>query len=427
MLHSSVGPRPPHSLRSARSDPVLLRAILAFLLSLSQPDILPHLRDVRGEADGVTKQILFGDALRFVSQRSDWAYLRSFNHKTTSFRTLGKALREAVKMSDPSTGKSLRMEQIIAEQKSNDERASAVFLKDRSSPFDHSKDAIKEVEEVEVAFDERITPVVASHVGSQLAKNGIAVIRAAVPASVCHYLLGKLQSLAGKKTTKFTKLAATMGLGGGGKYVSNGWKECDPVLRRISKLAVEKLKLVMIGPTEEGGEEESEGKDRNESEATAGVLSDNNTKAVPLGYIEGGVNWAHQDDNAGSRYQMLLMLSEPKIDFDGGELYSLRGPENRHGGEVKAEKGEEAKEGKCSKGDCAVGAAGGSDSLVDPDGLTGLASLWEKTRVKFESRGDLVVFRANGSYFHGMEEVRVGKAGSGGCERIAVGLLHPQK
>ena len=385
----------------------------------------------------MTKQILFGDALRFVSQRDVWAYLRTFNHKTTSFRLLGRALRMAVNMSDPSTVKSSRMKQISKEQKRNDELAHAVFTKERSFPphvhqFDRSKDAIKEVE---VAFNERIAPDVALRVGSQLAESGIAVIGGAVPASVCHYLLGKLRSLAGKKSTKFTKLAATTGLGGGGKYVSSGWKECEPVLHRISKLAVEKLELVMIDPTEKGGgEEESEGKDRNEGEeATAGVLSDNNTKAVPLGYIEGGVNWAHQDDNAGSRYQMLLLLSEPGIDFDGGALYSLRGPECPHGGgEVKVEKGEEAKEGKCSKDDCAVGAAGaagaagGSDSL-DPDGLTGLASLWEKTPVEFESRGDLVVFRANGSYFHGMDEVRVGKAGSDRCERIAVGLLHPQK
>ena len=83
----------------------------------------------------------------------------------------------------------------------------------------------------------------------------------------------------------------------------------------------------------------------------------------------------------------LLMLSRPGIDFKGGSLYT-----------------------------------------VDVDaGCT-------KRQVHFGRAGDIAVFRSNGSFFHGMDEVRRGDCedkANGGNEdvtaRIAVGLLHRLK
>lgn len=73
------------------------------------------------------------------------------------------------------------------------------------------------------------------------------------------------------------------------------------------------------------------------------------------------------------------MLSQPGCDFSGGELYVLDG-----------------------------GAA------------------WRKSRATFSRRGDVAVFRSNGAFFHGMEEVLAPGVSSRSsvCSRVAVGLLH---
>lgn len=89
-------------------------------------------------------------------------------------------------------------------------------------------------------------------------------------------------------------------------------------------------------------------------------LPESNTKSVLLGYAEGGENWAHQDDNKFFDYQALLMLSQPQQDFTDGGLYVLNG---------------------------------------DKD--------YAKVQVDFANRGDVVVFRSNDKFFHGM--ARVGK------------------
>ena len=115
-----------------------------------------------------------------------------------------------------------------------------------------------------------------------------------------------------------------------------------------------------------------------QARAAPGVLPDAHSKAVLLGYLEGGENWSHQDDNTNYAYQALLLLSEPQVDFTGGGLYVL-------------------------------------------DGSRG----FEQTAVEFGARGDVVVFRSNGDYFHGMQTVCKGSAEH--CSRIAVGLLHPKK
>ena len=105
------------------------------------------------------------------------------------------------------------------------------------------------------------------------------------------------------------------------------------------------------------------------------MLPPKNSKAVLLAYTQGGQNWAHQDDNKEFAFQALLMLSQPRVDFTGGALYVLDGSKE-----------------------------------------------WVKHAVSFARRGDLAVFRSNGSFFHGMDEVSRGD--SPVCSRVAVGLFH---
>ena len=54
-----------------------------------------------------------------------------------------------------------------------------------------------------------------------------------------------------------------------------------------------------------------------------GVLPSTNDKAIVLIYTLNGENWSHQDDNRDFKYQAVIMLSEPKRDFNGGEPYVL--------------------------------------------------------------------------------------------------------
>ena len=51
--------------------------------------------------------------------------------------------------------------------------------------------------------------------------------------------------------------------------------------------------------------------------------------------------------------------------------------------------------------------------------------VWVQTNVEYENRGDVVIFRSNGKYFHGMSQVL--KGDNEHCHRVAVGLLHRQK
>ena len=110
-----------------------------------------------------------------------------------------------------------------------------------------------------------------------------------------------------------------------------------------------------------------------------GKLPSTNNKAILLAYAQGAENWSHQDDNKKFNYQALLMLSEPGHDFNGGDMHVLKG--------------------------------GDGDE-------------WKKTNVKFMNRGDVAIFRSNGVFFHGMDEVLKGDKKEGLTRRVAVGLYH---
>lgn len=113
------------------------------------------------------------------------------------------------------------------------------------------------------------------------------------------------------------------------------------------------------------------------------------SKVVCTRYGARGVNYAHMDQSCGG-YQAYLLLSQPKLDFNGGELY-----------------------------------------IVDPAGLH--AGAKDHTRCEpWRDIGDLVVFAANAkeascapakAWLHGFREVTAGKRGEEKCHLCVVGLM----
>jgi len=101
---------------------------------------------------------------------------------------------------------------------------------------------------------------------------------------------------------KETKLTETSALGQSGVYYDTNWNE-NGLLSNIQHQIFNQLNLdAGHGP---------------------GVLPSTNDKAIVLIYTLNGENWSHQDDNRDFKYQAVIMLSEPKRDFNGGETYVL--------------------------------------------------------------------------------------------------------
>ena len=138
--------------------------------------------------------------------------------------------------------------------------------------------------------------------------------------------------------------------------------------------------------------------DKEDSEKRREVLL-SKKKAIRLMYSEGGENWAHQDNNScdACPYQALLLLSQPGVDFCGGEFYVAR------------QKAEAKEEGE------------GCHSRNVPPGQIVI--------IRHEARGleagDLVIFQAgkHSGWFHGVLPVLRGSALV--CRREAIGLLQP--
>ena len=112
------------------------------------------------------------------------------------------------------------------------------------------------------------------------------------------------------------------------------------------------------------------------------------SKVVCTRYGPCGVNYAHQDQSIGG-YQAYLLLSKPKVDFGGGDLY-----------------------------------------IVDPASV--LAGAKQPIQSEpWQEVGDLVVFAANGkancgtprAWLHGFREVVAGTSGEDNCHLCVVGLM----
>ena len=142
-------------------------------------------------------------------------------------------------------------------------------------------------------------------------------------------------------------------------------------LKTIQLDILQRLQLPLgeVGSCKEGKSSKSPSKRDSKKGAKAHL------KSVLLAYTDGASNWAHQDDSADWDVQGLLMLSQPTLDFQGGDLYVLNGKEG-----------------------------------------------WQPRSVQFQNAGDVAIFKSNKAYFHGMHTVE--KGSSPHCRRVAVGLFH---
>lgn len=111
------------------------------------------------------------------------------------------------------------------------------------------------------------------------------------------------------------------------------------------------------------------------------------SRFITLGYSLGGENFTHQDQQHSFKYQALVLLSTPKEDFNGGELYIQDGAVPRVG--------------------------------------------TQRRTSRLGSAGDVVVFQANKgddasdalNFYHGMTKITQGTNEE--CERWAIGLFQP--
>jgi len=279
--------------RGPFNDEKVLRAIC--------DDYLSHSR--RAE-DLKPKQVRLREAMRRVAARVDMPFLPHFNCKTTSLRTLGRALWEGCGLASEPKHKA---EELVGRQREDGALVEAVFesLKaaSRSLAGPHPPLPLWADEPARRACQ------------GELQANGITLLRGFVPEETCEWLLGRVCEHRSKHSP--TWLTETMALGRRGCYFDKDWNLT--VLKHIQTRVVEALGL---SPTEIG--------------AANAVLPSANNKSVLLVYGEGGENWAHQDDNRDFSFQALLMLSQPEVDFRGGALYVIDG--GRHGSSTSAKK-----------------------------------------------------------------------------------------
>jgi hypothetical protein len=336
--------------RGPLNDARTLRAVVE--------DLLAHSRQAEALK---AQQVRLREALRRVGARLGIGCLSRLNTKTTPYRTLGKALWDGCGLAKPAHPNA----EAKARQKADGEEVDAIieglatrFPAGGDGGGGGSKAALPPLE-----LSLPATAAAAAAAKATLLSRGAVLLPAAVPAEACCALLAQVAAHVGRHTP--TRLTETMALGRRGSFFHKNW--ALPELRAISDAVVRALGL---RPTDLAEKEEEE-----EEEEEEACLPATNTKSVLLCYAEGAENWSHQDDNKEYPYQALLMLSEPGVDFQGGELHVLDG-----------------------------------------------GRAFARTTVPFAARGDVVVFRSNGHFFHGMDEVRRGSATE--CSRVAVGLLH---
>ena len=350
--------------RGPLNDEAILRAIIH--------DFLAHSRAPERVA---AKQVRLREALRRVAAKlsavpGPASVIACFNTKTTPFRTLLRALWDGCEMPEPCQPKSFPPSRaaVIA----GDVSAVDAALEQLRSKADHGALAPPPMS---LSLPRGAALDAARRT---LERDGIVLLPRVVSATMCRYLLQQAGQHAQRGRAP-TRLTESMALGRRGAFFSHHWPQSE--LRLISDFLAAAMNLVPAGPSD-GVEVLSAGakakaNTRQESERRLPV---SNTKNVLLVYAQGGENWAHQDDNRDFPFQALLMLSVPGRDFTGGSLYTVDVSE------------------KCTKRQASFGHA-----------------------------GDIVVFRSNRSFFHGMDPVCSGSSGAENCCRIAVGLLHRHK
>jgi hypothetical protein len=329
-------------------------------------------------ADLATKQVRLREALRRVAPALGMPWLPEFNTKTTSLRTLGRALWKGCKLPDPKKNNSC-MNALKQRQKHDLKR---VLCSARAMSSRHANATLANAARIKHHVSAlSVAPGTRQRVEAELEANGVALVPRFVPDELCRHLLSRMSAYTNDfANQRCVKLTETSALGAAGMYYNSNWTEGgllrDIQTRLASSLGLDGASLAIKNTVAANTNED----DADDQRSTVGHLPLDNAKAVLLCYTDGAENWAHQDDNRQFGYQALLMLSEPSVDFDGGELYVL----NRADGE------------------------------------------WTRTAVPCCHRGDVVVFRSNGPFFHGMSRVTPGSRGcaAGDCCRVAVGLFH---
>jgi len=339
----NVHSQPAYAGRIAARGPLNMESVQVALVE----DYLAH---SRASAHLHPKQVRLREALRRVAAKLDMPFLAQFNTKTTPLRTFGKALWDGVGMEEPKK-KTTELQQT---QKKDLDRVLGVI--DRvATAFPTSPLHCEGRAQIRNLLD-RSTPTSEdkrAQYRAQLETDGIVLVPRFVSEDIVCHLLSRVGSYTQNKTC--TKLTETSATGSNGIYYDSNFA-CEGLVTAIQERIFDQLCL---------GEK---------LHCTSLPLS--NTKGILLCYTLNAENWTHQDDNAHFAYQALLMLSEPKVDFNDGKLYVLNGTDDA----------------------------------------------WSQTSMTFQGRGDVVVFRSNGKFFHGMSRVSQGTKAI--TSRIALGLFH---
>jgi hypothetical protein len=190
-------------------------------------DYLAHSRKAE---DLKPKQVRLREAMRRVAVRLNMPFLAQFNCKTTSLRTLGRALWEGCNLASTPTHKA---EELVLRQRMDGALVDSVFERlaaAYAAPI--------------TGADPRLPAPLDEHARRacqrDLQENGIAVLPGFVPEETCEWLLSRVCDHRAKHSP--TWLTETMALGRRGCYFDKDWNL--PVLKRIQSRLVEEVGLI---------------------------------------------------------------------------------------------------------------------------------------------------------------------------------------
>jgi hypothetical protein len=304
------------------------------------------------------KQVRLRQALRRIAIKLNMPFLAQFNTKTTSLRTFGRALWDGCSLAEPKK-KTTELQTIQKDNLNKVEKVLEHVITNYENCSIGSEKIIHDaMNMISLKDDTRAI------YQSQLMDDGLCLCPSLIPEILCHHILSNIGNYTNNKDS--TKLTETSATGSNGIYYDKNFTCSGDLVTKIQQRLFDQLGLDGMFP------ESSKDKKCERMES----LPSCNTKAILLCYTLNAENWTHQDDNSEFPYQALIMLSEPTVDFNRGELHVLNGTNDE----------------------------------------------WSTTAIPFQGRGDVVVFRSNGMYFHGMNQVIQGRKEM--TSRIALGLFH---
>ena len=238
--------------RGPLNEELVLRAIC--------DDYISHSR--RAE-DLKPKQVRLREALRRVAVKLKMPFLSIFNCKTTSLRTLGRALWEGCSMPPEPKHKA---QELVQTQKEDCALVDSIF---EHLATQYGEAAVTPEPALPLPLDESTRRTLQR----ELESDGIVLLSGFVPEDTCKWLLR--EACEHRRKYSPTWLTETMSLGRRGCYFEKNWSLAT--LRHIQEKVVESLGLDATGVG-----------------AAQPQLPATNNKAVLLAYTEAGENWAHQ-------------------------------------------------------------------------------------------------------------------------------------